>query len=134
MTKSEVVDTMKAPGGDRLPGASRTRSNRQRRRDKARARLLRTGCGRGGLGGSVPKGPLSTAWDEQLSRSDLAALRTAVRRDWSITPAKRAAFVDRIVNTLRRSGGDTRLAIAVGETMLAMDAANLRGRAEGGAP
>ncbi len=145
MTPPTAGDRINLPGersearsGDALavahrgPGSSRTRTNRQRRRDKARARLFRTGSRLRGSGGTeAPAGPLSTVWGEQLTRGDLAQLRTAIRNDWPIEGPKRVAFTDLVFATLQSADGNDRLAIAVAETALAMNGANLRGR-EGG--
>lgn len=115
----------------RRPG-SQTRSNRQRRRDKTRARLGRTGSEAkktGGFGGIGARRPLSNAWGWTLTRGDLAALRRAIGRDWEIGEPQRHEFLKLVWRTLQRSSADNpRLSISLCTTVVAMSAQDLRRR------
>lgn len=113
---------------DRRPD-SRTRSGRQRRRAKIRARQLRTGSKAGGFGGLSARRPLSNAWGRTLSRGDLADLRRAIGRDWEIGEPQRKEFLKLVWRTFQRSSADNpRLSISLCTTVVAMGAHDLRRR------
>lgn len=101
-------------------------SGARRRRLKRRARALRSSDDVGGNGGQIAPGVLLGDWGTVLSRADMIAIRTAVRRDRIQSPAARKAFCDLLHFSITRLT-EPRHTIAAALLAIDMDEANIRG-------
>ncbi len=112
-------------------GAGRcTRTGAQRRREKRRARAVRSGETAGGLKGESATVVLSTAWGDTFTRGDLVDLRKAIRGNWDVPEEKRLAFLALLWRTFQVSENWPRLSIAIAWTVIAMEDANIRAERE----
>lgn len=133
MTKPNADATMttNAAGGEQpSPAAAQVgRKRRRRRRESHRDVCAQTPPPQiaGGIPGGREANGLSSAWGDDLSRSDLQLVRQAIRNGWPVKQSTRNAIVA-MVTRAALTGRTHRLIQLAQMTLVEMDEANRRDR------